>query len=179
MKIVFLDIDGVLYPCYSRRTSCFYAEAVRSRLQKEGISTKGITDWDLCSVACGFQEAAVERLRMLCDQSGALIVLETSWKCMRSLEEMKRLFSLWRLDSYILDMTDNKEMFFKEGAIQRYLDVHPEVEDYVILDDIPMQKTFPKHAVATPDIFDEESYRQALHILNHRTKELGHEHHLP
>lgn len=122
MKVIFLDIDGVLYPCFSRRTSCFHAEAVRSRLQKEGISTEGITDWDLCSVVCGFQIAAVERLRRLCEQSGAKIVLETSWKCMRNLDEMKRLFSLWRLDSYIVEMTDNEEMFFKEGAIQRYLD---------------------------------------------------------
>ena len=44
MKVIFLDIDGVLYPCFSRRTSCFHAEAVRSRLQKEGISTEGITE---------------------------------------------------------------------------------------------------------------------------------------
>ena len=92
MKVIFLDIDGVLYPCFSRRTSCFHAEAVRSRLQNEGISTEGITDWDLCSVVCGFQKAAVERLRRLCEQSNAKIVLETSWKCMRSLDEMKRLF---------------------------------------------------------------------------------------
>lgn len=145
MKVIFLDIDGVLYPCFSRRTSCFHAEAVRSRLQKEGISTEGITDWDLCSVVCGFQIAAVERLRRLCEQSGAKIVLETSWKCMRNLDEMKRLFSLWRLDSYIVDMTDNEEMFFKEGAIQRYLDAHPAVENYVILDDISMRKAFPGH----------------------------------
>ena len=47
MKVIFLDIDGVLYPCFSRRTSCFHAEAVRSRLQKEGISTEGIGQ-DLC-----------------------------------------------------------------------------------------------------------------------------------
>ena len=95
------------------------------------------------------------------------------------LDEMKRLFSLWRLDSYIVEMTDNEEMFFKEGAIQRYLDAHPAVENYVILDDISMRKAFPGHDVVTPDILDEESYRQALHILNHWTKELGHEHHLP
>ena len=56
MKVIFLDIDGVLYPCFSRRTSCFHAEAVRSRLQKEGISTEGITDWDLCSVVCGYEK---------------------------------------------------------------------------------------------------------------------------
>lgn len=102
MKVIFLDIDGVLYPCFSRRTSCFHAEAVRSRLQKERISTEGITDWDLCSVVCGFQKAAVERLRRLCEQSGAKIVLETSWKCMRSLDEMKRLFSLWRWTAILL-----------------------------------------------------------------------------
>ncbi|MFR4137494.1 MAG: HAD domain-containing protein, partial [Anaerobutyricum hallii] len=101
MKVVFLDIDGVLYPCFSRRTKCFDAETVRLRLHRDGISTKGISDWDVCSVACGFQKEAVERLRRLCEQCDARIVLETSWKCMRSLEEMKRLFSLWRLDSYI------------------------------------------------------------------------------
>lgn len=179
MKVVFLDIDGVLYPCFSRRTNCFHAEAVRHRLHEDGISTEGISDWDVCSVACGFQRDAVERLRMLCDRSGARIVLETSWKCMRNLEEMKLLFSLWKLDDYIEDMTDNKEMFFKEGAIQRYLDAHPAVENYVILDDISMLKTFLNNDVVTPDIFDEESYRQALHILNHRTKELRHEHNLP
>lgn len=105
--------------------------------------------------------------------------METSWKCMRNLEEMKLLFSLWKLDDYIEDMTDNKEMFFKEGAIQRYLDAHPAVENYVILDDISMLNTFPNNDVVTPDIFDEESYRQALHILNRRTKELRHEHNLP
>lgn len=124
MKVVFLDIDGVLYPCFSRRTKCFDAEAVRLRLHRDGISTKGISDWDVCSVACGFQMEAVERLRRLCEKCDARIVLETSWKCMRSLEEMKRLFSLWRMDSYIEDMTDNEEMFFKEGAIQRYLQAH-------------------------------------------------------
>ncbi|MCR0402878.1 hypothetical protein MKC58_20550 [[Clostridium] innocuum] len=53
------------------------------------------------------------------------------------------------------------------------------MENYVILDDISMRKAFPGHDVVTPDILDEESYRQALHILNHWTKELGHEHHLP
>ena len=98
---------------------------------------------------------------------------------MRGLEEMRRLFSLWRLDSSSVGLIDNEEWVFKDVAIQRYLDAHPAVENYVILDDISMRKAFPGHDVVTPDILDEESYRQALHILNHWTKELGHEHHLP
>ena len=77
---------------FSRRTSYFSCGGCAKADYKKKDFTEGITDWDLCSVVCGFQKAAVERLRRLCEQSNAKIVLETSWKCMRSLMKMKRLF---------------------------------------------------------------------------------------
>ncbi len=104
--VVFLDVDGVLNkaPDYAVRIegqrSCFL---VNQRL--------------------------VDRFIKVLEETGARVVLSSSWRVMRGGREF-----IEHVGIPIQDVTDNKGK--KRGEeIQRWLDAHPEVVRYAIVDD--------------------------------------------
>lgn len=113
-KIIFLDIDGVLN-CWSTTRFLFNH--------------------------CLFVDTRkVLRLRDIVERTNAQIVLSSSWRCTESasdkrayhqlMEEFKRLrCPLW------IDVTPIIPVVNREKEIQAWLEKHPEVTNYVILDD--------------------------------------------
>lgn len=109
MKVIFLDVDGVL------------------NMHKSG----------------GFYTLNKARLRLLekiVKDTDAQIVVSSTWR--NSPSHMKKLsHSLGYRGMKITGVTDrlgvskNGERYYRGHEIQKYLDEHPEIEQYVILDD--------------------------------------------
>lgn len=104
MKVIFLDIDGVLN---------------NDKSMMRGIHL----DNELCQI--------VGRIRKC---TGAVIVVSSAWRVLHTVEQLEIMLFNAGLQSLILDKTDNRGNI-RGNEIQRWLDAHPEVESYVILDD--------------------------------------------
>ena len=118
MKIIFLDIDGVL------------------NVYCEGRDQFG----------CTFHTNFVENLRNIVDKTGAKIVISSSWRT-DGLDVMKELWKYRDLPGEVIDVTPDSYDLINEGKfefydqvergheIQDWLDNHKEVTNYVIIDD--------------------------------------------
>lgn len=109
MKVIFLDVDGVLN---STRTAAAFGGFPMELHHAEAF------DW-----------VAIKLLQRLCDSSGTQIVLSSTWRRYFSVKEMADLFKLPIVDQTpVLDTKRGVE-------IDEWLKLHPEVKEYVILDD--------------------------------------------
>ena len=110
MKVIFLDIDGVL-------NSDEYFDKIRD-LNIQGIQS----------------EIDVEKIKLLkkaVDETGAKVVLSSSWRYTRNAQHLKELLANFEI------YTDSTPfMCGKRGLeIKQWLLDNPGVEDFVILDD--------------------------------------------
>lgn len=115
MKVIFLDIDGVLQPCSSQERFAHKDEipGICARLNKK-IKTNFdyesyIADSDarLCDIGAVYfdwDKTSVERLRRILDTTGARIVLSSDWR-ERGMIQMKGLMAIHKLDNYLDDAT--------------------------------------------------------------------------
>lgn len=103
MKILFLDIDGV----------------VNCQTTKERVN--GVIGIELRLVAL---------VKQIIENTGCKVVLSSSWRCYKpDLEHVKRYFLLE-------DITiDNKGLTDRGCEVKDWVEKHPEIERYAILDD--------------------------------------------
>lgn len=111
--VVFLDVDGVL----NTRRTCVHAPS---------------------GIYVGIDEARIDVLSKAIKETGADgVVLTTTWKNMREDEE-DYVYLLNNLDKYgikVLGKTKEKRVTRREEGILEYLELHLEIEEFVILDD--------------------------------------------
>lgn len=110
MKVIFLDVDGVL------NSDEYIARTIKEK-------TLGI-----------FADVDTNKIRLLqqaIQSTGANIVLSTSWRYSKRIGSLKELLGLYGI------YTDSIPCINQERGteIRAWLNEHPEVEDYVILDD--------------------------------------------
>ena len=149
-KIVFLDIDGVL-------NSKLYDN---ERTEKDGNIDLGRLPY----------------LKRIIDETGAEIVLSTTWREHWSVEPAERDAVGEELDATFaahgLTITDKTPMLDKRAdEIKAWLALHPEVKDFVIVDDIPYGwEDLEKHLVRTNYRIgrglEEHHVEKAIAILN-------------
>jgi hypothetical protein len=139
MKVIFLDVDGVL------------------------------NDWDTPALSkyLWYKESCMKQLQLLVKNTGAKIVVSSTWKY--SEELMTKLKNV--LEKYGLSVYDvTPDLSDKPPEIRAYLEVHPEVENYVILDDDDFFHEFYTKQVRTLGYLRmglDEQYRLAAEsILN-------------
>ena len=150
MKVIFLDFDGVL-------NSSNYL------LGREG---SGVV----------IDPSRMALLKQIVDATGAKLVLSTSWRehwskntaeCNDTGVLINDIFSKFGLR--LLDKTPTLRTA-REWEIKSWLDGHPEVENYVVLDDRLMHAPFlEEHFVKTSfhfDGLDETDAQKAIDILN-------------
>lgn len=131
MKIIFLDVDGVLNSL----------ELVYLRDADSG--NHPLHDID---------DRNVKFLNLVVQESGAKIVISSSWRKLYRLEEIAAMLKEKGLvgDDVVIDRTISGSGYRGE-EIQEWLDRHPEVSHYVILDDdSDMLPSQVKHFVKTP-----------------------------
>ena len=163
-KIIFLDIDGVL------NTQLWYTQMDRNTyIDKYGYA---------------FDPNAVANLKRIVEETGADIVISSSWKCM-GLTQMEDMWNERNLPGKIIGITpnsvsdelllhadiDSMELFHIRGEeIKEWLSKHGKrVSNYAIIDDmdnmLPEQQS---HFVQTnPEIgITKEDSEKAIKILN-------------
>ena len=149
MKIIFLDFDGVL--------NC--AKYLKS-----------------CGPGLAIDPTRMDLLKQLVDATDAKLVLTTSWRehWSRNLTEcdptgilIHEIFSRYGLQ--ILDKTGQSPIP-REAQIKSWLEAHPEVRHFVVLDDRLLSGDFLQgHFVKTSNYFDgleEADVQKAIDILN-------------
>ena len=159
MKIIFLDFDGVMDTAY-------YAHI----LEKEGCSGND-------EFVAVFDPNCVECLKEIIDNTGAEIVVTSSWKSLMTYRDLLNMWEQRGLPGYVIDMTpSSSECRCRGDEIDAWLKECKEDCQYVILDDIDEsnfnEHQLPKLIVVNPyHGLDKEAAERAIELLEVSGKE--------
>ena len=154
MKIIFLDFDGVMDTAYYDHI-----------LNKEGHP---------CSDDYGilFDPECVKNLKHIIDQTGADIVVSSSWKYMMEYRDFLEMWKARNLPGFVTDVTPiPPERRNRGDEIDAWL-AECDVEcQYVIIDDLSAdcfnEHQIPRLLVVNPFYgLDEDTAKRAISILN-------------
>lgn len=160
MKIIFLDIDGVI--CLSREWGSRKNKTKRWELEGgEGEPPVTIRLDD-------FNKIAVDVLNDIILTSGADLVISSDWRLYATLDEMKDLFHQFGVIKGPIDFTPELQTTTKHAnirvdEIKSWLESHPEVEKWVAIDDLDLSEL---------DNFVKTREREGLKQCNISTKVL-------
>lgn len=122
MRVIFLDIDGVLCTMESLKEPFLYVGA-HDRHQR-------------------FDKVCVSRLNKFCKQTGAKLVISSCWRLGRTVGQLKQIFKAEGVEAEIIGKTpyiittNYKE--FRGAEILSWIDSHRKKYgeiDYVVIDD--------------------------------------------
>ena len=170
--MVFLDIDGVLQPTSSQKRFEHDLGALRESLaERYGVEYREFNEYDLGAVVHDWHAEAVARLRTLCEDHDAWIVVSSDWRQSRSVAQLRTLFRLHDLHHLVVDRTGapHNAPHYRAGEVKQYLDAHPEIERFVIIDDRyrkEFDRLFPDHFVHTDRFLEESAALRACQILS-------------
>lgn len=133
MKIIFLDFDGVLNSAQS-------AQFWHSRRDQTQWENNMYRDWpgtlreyiamEFCPISLGNVEELVKRV------PGVKIVVSSTWRLGETPETLKKILSPSKIvGDAIIDVTPAFRDAERGEEIKAWLDKHPEVTNYVIIDD--------------------------------------------
>lgn len=179
IKVVFLDIDGVLLGNSNAHDNFdMYRKKHDFLVQKLGSDLDKVKPCDV-GAALRFSTRAVQNLRALLQQNNAKIVISSNWRDfdnkLKSQQRLKLIFRLWDLDEFIIDETPR--LRGSRGLeIRKWLDTTDfKIESFVILDDVDsgLSEMFPTEFVHTADtyFFSDSHLEKAQGILS-RNKDL-------
>ena len=153
---IFLDIDGVLQSPSSQKRFKHDLGELRRRLADDldDAAYLDFDKYDLGAIYHDWDKGAVERLRVLCEDFGAEIVVSSDWRRGKSVETLQAYFRIHDLHRYVTDKTGESggPPHYRAGEVRDYLDAHPGVERFVIVDDgykWAFNELFPEQFVNT------------------------------
>ena len=178
--VIFLDIDGVLQPAESQRRFRHDLDALKRELADElgNEAYLGHDKYDLGTIRYDWDAQAVELLCRLCEDSGAQVVVSSDWRRGKSVTTLKEYFHVQGLGDLVRDKTTDEREAYGERAeeIREYLDSHPGIERFVIIDDQykhEFGKFFPGRHVHTGYRYKAEDDRRAREILAGQRTDCG------
>lgn len=168
MKILFLDIDGVLNSDVYMASDEYFT-ACKDAGIKDHRSYEVVTKAHHLHI----DPAAVKILNDLIAKSGVKVVLSSTWRIRYSLEEMNEMLKSRGATFEVTDKTPAKMSYRqRQGDIREYLeDLKDEEgiipEAFVILDDMQEFPNYKANFVYTPEKtgLTQEHVDQALKIL--------------
>lgn len=152
MKIIFLDIDGVLN--------------YRSFFDKDCNKLILIKDHEFLSSLIDYKK--IDLVNQIIEQTGAKIVLSTTWRDSMALNAMRHVFKKIGLKGFILSSTPTCGSC-RSDEIQQWLDeFDKEVESFVILDDEDDMGSLKNRLVQTSyeTGLTENHIKKVIEILN-------------
>jgi len=129
MRVIFLDIDGVL-------TTGRIARKLWKQGKREGVART-------------FDPYSVRWLNWLTKQTGAVFVISSVWRLGKDLEWLRDTLSKQGVVGTVLDKTLNMGAVERGYEIQEWLDSAERVESFVILDDDSDMAHLLPHLVKT------------------------------
>ena len=158
MKVIFLDIDGVL--------------VTRNSIKYQHLNFPNDTDIQ-------FGKKAVKNLNKLIRLTKAHIVISSTWRLFHSLEELQNIFKKQAIKGEIISTTSVEKATIEEDIprgqkIADWLEQHPEIKQYVIIDDDVQADCIqfhPYNCVETSykrGFAPEDKFNEALAILNEK-----------
>jgi hypothetical protein len=160
MKVIFLDNDGVIclsdnWGSRSKKARKWMIENDIAEHTKEG-SDKVTRPVDVRFD--NFDKKAIKVLNSVLEETGAEIVVSSDWKLYATLEELGDYYESQGIIKRPIATTENLRDFDPESyalfawkgwrnreritEIKRWLEAHPEVTDWVAIDDINMGYVF-------------------------------------
>jgi hypothetical protein len=104
------------------------------------------------------------------EKTGAQVVISSDWRSFNDTPKMKLLFKIYDMDEYIIDITPDRSVnYFRDGEIADYLFHHPEVTQFVIIDDRysdEFEARYPDNFVHTYKKLKAKDAEKAIEILN-------------
>lgn len=166
MKVIFLDIDGVLN---SERS--FFA---RSHLAEKYVEEYG---YQIASSLATVDPIACDLINRLCKETDAKIVLSSTHRkyfeeSSKKLDEIKEYLQKLGINSiYVTGFTESLRTF-RGIEILQWLENNPMASEYIIIDDsddmLANQKKFLIHVDAEVG-FSTKNYRDAAELLGGKT----------
>lgn len=141
---IFLDIDGVLlkiiWACYDDhpRAKEYVDSRVREYVKKHGnVRDYAYEDSRLRDLAAveNFDQDALKNLHSLIKRldNKVDIVISSCWRLGRSVRDLKEL--LTPISDFIKGKTRDSAVVRRAGEIKEYIKEHPEILNYVVIDD--------------------------------------------
>jgi hypothetical protein len=144
MNILFLDFDGVLVSSQSRLQA---SKDIASKdnpteserkflLELASTCYKGYPLSVLTHDLLGLDRGCIKHLNTILDASKASVVVSSSWRFSHNLTGLQKLLEFRGFTGRLVDITPTNLMDVSRGTeIQAWIDLNPEVERIVILDD--------------------------------------------
>jgi hypothetical protein len=121
MKILFLDFDGVL------NSEKYYAGVIA---ELEAIPARHHSWWEK-----HIDPRSVHRLNQIVWETGALVVVSSSWRLKGGVEYLQGLLNSRGFAGKVISVTPNDIDVPRSGEITQWLDANSRVDEFVIIDD--------------------------------------------
>ena len=158
MKLVFLDFDGVLNGLESTHPEETGVEPPEPHFE-----------WS----AAQLDHDKIMRLNRIVKETGAYVVLITSWKSAHGHDFICRILRYKGFEGFILGFIEQisrsmkNQFLYRADEIEHWLDHVPGITSYVILDDMNMHQLKDRHVQTDMEVgLQDEHIEKAVEILN-------------
>jgi hypothetical protein len=182
IKVVFLDIDGVLQPWgkQDRFDHINEIDVLYKKLTDEfGVDYYQYDKYDVTAVYYDWDKESIAELKRVLDTTGAKIVISSDWKKFMGLRRVVDFLRIYHLADYVIDATpdydkdseveqyqkENKIFETRAAEILVFLKRHSEITKYAALDDINLTPYLGDNAVVTESKIYKKDADRCIEIL--------------
>ena len=171
MKVVFLDIDGVLVPIIKKKSNYINTDIVNLLSNRYNIDYNKYDIKDVFKVYYDWDKSAIKRLKKILDVTDSKIIISSNWRDIKRPSKMHDLLKIHNLDYYYycdnkilnssFDIFENRANEIKD-SLNRY-----DISNYVVIDDwYPLKEYFKNNFVCTNNTIDDNNVISAIKILS-------------